>query len=279
MFELLLNSSYRPVSGGGPLPDSDTTAVGQQIFATSGTTSWTVPAGVFDICAVAVGSGGKGLTGTPHIGARGGDLRYVNRLKVTPGEVLTLIVGDMTGNDSKLLRGNTVLLLARGGDSTSTSTPINLPLLGGGNGGLGGQTAGTNNGGGGAGGYSGDGGMGGCPTADGQAGKGGGGGGGAGWSYNGNRYGAGGGGVGLYGEGTSGDISIGSTSGAGGTITQFGKAGSAGTAANGGTGGRFGGAAGMGSAYTPGTGGIRIIWGKGRSFPSALTADQTVVAG
>ncbi|QZA70910.1 hypothetical protein AH06_135 [Erwinia phage AH06] len=66
----------------------------------------------------------------------------------------------------------------------------------------------------------------------------------------------------------------GSTSGSAGAFAQFGKGGSGGKTASGGTGGNYGGGGGMGSAYSPGTGGIRLIWGKDRSFPSTLTADQ-----
>ncbi len=61
-------------------------APGQQVFTSSGT--FTVPAGVTSICAVAVGRGQDGAAGdgmgTPGRGGDGGTLSYSNAISVTP---------------------------------------------------------------------------------------------------------------------------------------------------------------------------------------------------
>lgn len=241
---------------------------GQQVFTSSGT--FVVPAGVTRICAVCVGAGANS---TGQNGGRGGDLRYINNLAVTPGESLTITVGT-SGGLSRIARGGTNLLTARGGTSgTSTSTGGDV---GGGNGGNGASfnagSPGRAGGGGGAGGYSGNGGAG-SNTGNGGTGSGGaGGGGGAG--YGGARAGGAGGGVGLLGQGSS---------GAGGTASP--NTSNDGTRGAGGSGGTGGGQTWHGGSYGGGAssrsnsngdggpGAVRIIWGEGRAYPSTNTGD------
>ena len=98
--------------------------------------SWTVPAGVTSICAVAIGAGEVGeRSNSDADGGNGGDLRYVNDIPVTPGETLTLgagkgFMGDATeldsghsntGYGSYLKRGSTSLVYAQGGNGSGTN--------------------------------------------------------------------------------------------------------------------------------------------------------------
>lgn len=266
--------------------------VGQIAYTTPGTYSFIVPTGVTLISSVLVGAGATGGTG---YGGAGGSLRYINNLPVTPGETLTVFVGNGGGYGSTgpttLKRGSNTLLLASsnntGGywnqpETINPSTAIGAGPYGGTVGGASGGAGGTvpsgpygAPGGGGAGGYSGNGGNGGYT---GSAGSGGGGGGGGGFSGQSAWNGGGGGGVGLYGEGTSG--------GGGGTFAG-GGGGSGGTGGDsnklnavavgglyGGGGGGNGGSSSYTAGYSPGgKGGARIIWGIGRAFPSTLTGD------
>lgn len=248
-------------------------APGQQVFTSSGT--FTVPAGVTSICAVAVGRGQNGAAGdgmgTPGRGGAGGTLSYTNALSVTPGESLTVTIATSTSSstgETTLKRSSTVLLAARAGGQTSGQANVGTSFAGG--------TApapagGYGSGGGGAGGYSGAGGAGGSIGGGGSAGSGGSGGGGGGGPSS--EASGGGGGVGLLGAGSNGTAGSGSGGGGGG-----GSGGGAG--ASGGTGsagGAYGGGGGGGTTdYAGGTGGIgglRIIWGAGRSYPSTNTAD------
>lgn len=243
--------------------------IGQTQFINAGTFSWVVPEDVTSVSAVVVGSGARGSI------RRGGDLRWIKSLAVTPGETLTIVVGAggvYSGAalvTTKIMRGSTVLLEARNGEN-GTSTPIDGVNIGGGDGGAGVF------GGGGAGGYSGNGGAGGSTNANTTAGSGGGGGGGTSYSYNGNSFGCGGGGVGLLGEGLSG--AAGTNSGPGPLVSQYGKGGSGGSNANSTDGGTCGGAGGAYSGVT-GTGsgakgGCRIIWGNNRNYPATNTANM-----
>jgi len=287
---------------------------GQQEYTTPGTYSWVVPAGVTSISAVLIGGGGPGAApGNPTIagGGGGGGLRYINNLTVTPGETLTVVVGDIglqtasstyrSGGTSQLKRSTNVLVEATGGSGAASGgtggsgTAIGAGpyggTIGGGNGGNGttGSQSGSHGGGGGAGGYSGNGGNGGSVNSNGTnnaatAGAGGGGGGG-GASYNTYR-GTGGGGVGIFGQGTNGTAGTsvytsGAPSGGGG-----GSGGTAGTASSGNAskvGGPYGGGGGAFStgwsttvaSWLSGAGGaVRIIWGTGRSFPSTNTQNM-----
>lgn len=233
-----------------------TTAPGQEILTGSG--NWTVPAGVTSVSLVGVGRGGAGVQDAKagRASGGGGELRYLNNMSVTPGQIIAYVVGTVgTGNVNTTF--NSTSLVANGGTngpggaggSGGTGT-------GGGNGG-----AGVNypaGGGGGAGGYSGAGGAGGNNGA-GNNGAGGGGGGGGG--------GASGGGVGLLGEGSN---------GAGGANTFGGGGGSGGDTGGDrdvGAGGLYGG--GSSAARPAAHGGLRIIWpGDVRTFPSTRTADE-----
>jgi len=278
---------------GGDWP-SLSPAVGEAVFTSVGTTNWTVPNGVTSISAVTIGGGGGGAIGDPSnygSGGSGGGLAYGNNISVTPGESLTVIVGDggasasgtgpiagNNGEDSILRRSATDLLVGgqglggvyntavAGGTSTGTERD------GGFTGGVGGKGYWTA-GGGGAAGYSASGGDGpdtlaNGADADGGNGSGGGGGGGEASS----AVAGGGGGVEVFGEGSSGaggsgDVASGGIGGSGGQDGQTGSAGGAG-------GVRGGGGGGDGTSGISGSGGsgaVRIIWGESRSFPSTNT--------
>ena len=235
---------------------------GQQVFTTTGTSSWTVPTGVTEVSAVVVGGGGGGGgaggsgDGNGGGGGGGGGLAY-GTFSVTAGESLTIVVGTAgaggdgagsggsngsNGGSSQIKRSTTVLLQGSGGlgglydmaaqtdgvgrgGGSSTGTERD----GGGSGGGGeGPWTDTGGGGGGAAGYSGNGGAGkygGYTDNSGFDGSGGGGGGGGAGQSTG-RPGASGGGVGLLGEGTSG------SGGAAGATTTGGGGGSGGTDGN-----------------------------------------------
>ena len=236
-----------------------------QVLLLTGTTSWTVPAGVTSICVVAVQGGYL-----PNLGA--------GAVTVTVDSVIVC----RAQNDSRIGDG--------GGN--------------GGNGGVGSTDAETyqsNGGGGGAGGYSGGGGNGGAGTAYSipplsGAGNGGGGSGGACSYWTGGIAGYGGG-VGLLGQGVNG-----AAVGGGSNWSQNGLPGSSGSGqtygggapgsnsyypnVNGGRGGAL--SYKNNIAVTPGQvislsipatlagagpAAVRIIWGAGRSFPSTNTGD------
>ena len=69
-----------------------------EIFTTPGITSWTAPAGVTTVHAVAVGAGGRGGSAPGSItygyagGGGGGGLAYKNNISVTPGQSYTVAV-------------------------------------------------------------------------------------------------------------------------------------------------------------------------------------------
>ena len=106
----------------------------EETFTTSGT--FVVPANISSISAVCIagGGGGGGSAISPGGGGgSGGGLSYKNNISVTAGETLTITVGSYgsgaavpsnppggtdngdNGGDTKILRGSTVLLEARGG--------------------------------------------------------------------------------------------------------------------------------------------------------------------
>ena len=96
----------------------------QQEFPTPGTYSFTVPAAVTSICAVAIGGGGGGASDVNDGGGGGGaGLQYRNDISVTPGETLTVVVGSggapgvnaATGGSSGIYRSGTQLVYATGG--------------------------------------------------------------------------------------------------------------------------------------------------------------------
>jgi len=291
--------------------------LGQIVFTTPGTYSWSVPGNVTSISAVTVGGGGGGFSLPSGYagggGAGGGGLSYATSIVVSPGETLTVVVGaggaalaatSGTGNAggaTTISRGATVLLSGGGGGGaiTTTSTASNAGAAGGtstgtlrtggGAGGAGGGVSGDSTpggGGGGAGGYSAAGGSGGPNGGSGVSSTGGGGGGGGSGNVVGQLNGAGGGGVGIGGLGSN---------GSGGGVGGGGGGGSYGTngsddGTSGGIGGLYGGGAGgqgdnSGGISTGGNGAARIIWGFGRSYPAFGTAtyqftiDYLVVAG
>jgi hypothetical protein len=272
---------------------SQYTPPGQALFTTTGTQSWTVPPGITEISAVVVGGGGGGGGGETGrnqgvSGGAGGGLAY-GTFAVTPGEVLTIVVGTggaggtssndgNAGNPSTISRGVTVLLSGGGGGagrerSTATVTggaSTGTEREGGGAGGnSGGNSTDTGSGGGGAGGYTGPGGAGGT-TGAGSNGADGGGGGGA--TNSGQGY--GGGGTGLFGPGA-----FGSTGGPfnGPTGGVGAPGGSSGTRPNG---GNYGGGGGACDDDTNGSGGngaqgvVRIVWGPGRTYPVGSLEDR-----
>jgi hypothetical protein len=224
---------------------------GQSQYTSSGTYTWTCPAGVTSVSAVCVGGGASSGSAT---GGGGGALRYVTSYSVTPGNNYTVVVGGASGSSS-------VFGMTAGGGS-GQSGGSGSGGTGGGSGGSGGSTGGYGKGGGGgAGGYTGNGGSGGYGAngsvdgGPGAAGSGGAGGGGSG-AYGGN--GGGGGGVGILGAGSSGS-SI-------GCCGQPGRGGSGGNNGSGNNGGSYGGG---GASYGSGSGGaVRIIWGPNRSYPN-----------
>ena len=263
---------------------SDSTSNGQQLFTTTGTSSWSVPSGVTQVSAVVVGGGGGGAgagggsgggTDDGGGGGAGGGLAY-GTFTVTPGESLTIIVGaggnggtggsssptnGSVGGPSRIQRSLTTLLQGGGGSGgtydmsaqNSGGTSTGTERDGGGAGG-GGQASFSQSGGGGGGaaGYSGNGGAGGLGgSADPSGSDGSGGGGGGGGSGTSSIPGGGGGGVGLLGEGSNGSGGSATVSDAGG-----GSGGSDGSDGNnttddGGNGGLYGG--GGGGAATNGT--------------------------
>tara|TARA_Y100001972_G_scaffold15543_1_gene16445 strand:+ start:8 stop:1741 length:1734 start_codon:yes stop_codon:yes gene_type:complete len=281
--------------------------VGNQVsFTLTGTFTWTVPDGITSISAVCVGGGGGGGRASgENIGPQGGGgggLSYQNNISVTPGESLTVIVGEGgaggtsssptggTGGTSEIKSGTTTLVKANGGSGgarqvfgsvSGGSGGSTLGYTGGGDGGFGGNGASDSAGGagGGAAGYSGNGGNGGSTNLNsGQtAGSGGGGGGGEADSDGS----GGGGGVGILGEGSSGAATgdpIGS-----GSIGVGGFGGSGGSNGNSTAqdvaGGEYGGGGGtfeddsFKDGGDGGQGAVRIIWGTGRAFPSTSVSD------
>lgn len=110
----------------------------EQQYSTPGSYTWTVPAGVTAISAVAIGGGGGGsqkITG--GTGGTGGSLQYVNQIPVTPGDEYTVVIGSggttggaqgNNGGTTYLMNNTTkeVVLLApggTGGDSMYWETP------------------------------------------------------------------------------------------------------------------------------------------------------------
>lgn len=303
-------------------PVVDTSPVGGQTFLIDSgngvdsvnTFTYIVPTNVNYISAVAIGPGGSGGDTGPGSfvaagGGGGGSLAYSNKIPVTPGETLTITVGNrfISGANSSISRGNTVLLLAQGGYTGSSNNAGGIGGLGGqatncigqvcfsgGNGGNGtaatviGDSSGYKRGagGGGAAGYAGNGGNGSSLGSGNAAPTGGGGGGGANTPLNG----AVGGGVGLYGLGSSGAGGIYSSNTAGGSEGDTGSSLDGGTfntlrAGNNtnldydtGAGGGGGGARyfqGIAFSGEPGTSGaVRIIHGPNETFPVNCTTNN-----
>ena len=285
-----------------------TTTVSGITFSASGSYSFVVPSGVYQVSAVAIGGGGGGAGGITQSGGDGGGgggggaLSCVNNLVVTPGETLTVVVGAAgtagtggsssrtgggTGGDTYLRRGATNLLLAKGGGGGnlssaapggSASSGVGDIKYSGGEGGWGSTFIGYGAGGGGAAGYSGDGGNGftfvGTTDINPTDGSGGGGGG----AY----YSSGGGattsgGTLFYGEGTNGSAGtfssargrLGSAQGSSSTFNNTSTG--PGGAGNGGNGNGGGGTPEAGVA-----GALRVVWGNSPAFPSTSVTQNTV---
>ena len=224
---------------------------GQIVFNTSGTTNWTVPAGVTSICCVCVQANGNAPATTVTVAST-----------VVCQALNASRIGDGGGDGG-----------ARGNASFDSAAGY--------------WRAG---GGGGTGGYAGTGGRGATPgSLSATAGAGGGGGGGSAGGFGGQTVpGANGGGVGVLGQGANGGAGalFGSAGGAGsgGSGIQYGGGGggAANTPTNTAT---PGGALSYKNniAVTPGStivisigasnGAVRIIWGTGRAYPSTNTGN------
>jgi hypothetical protein len=243
-----------------------------------------VPVGVTSISVVAVGGGaaaaitGSGVGGDPRsIGGGGGALAWKNNIPVVENQTVSVVVGTgglvdrQNGGDSYISVGGVIYAGAGGGKTAvpgaypSNAVPAELAgtrfgiFDGGGNGGAPGVGNSPRSGGG-AGGY----------TADAGTGLGGS----AGHGFGDGIVGSGGGGVGILGSGASGanssSVTEGGGGGSGGT-TGFGGVASTRSGAGGGYGGG-GGVEDQATKFAPVTGGVgavRIIWGVGRSYPSA----------
>ena len=286
----------------------------EKLYTTVGQYSFVVPSGVTEVSAVCVGGGGgaSGANGGPGNtagfqlaggGGGGGGLAY-GTFAVTPGEVLTVVVGDggqgtaggvdaNDGEDSTISRGATVLLNGGGGGGglAPPDTSANAAGSQANTGGVGGTSTGTERDGGGTGGTGG------------RAAKnwaGGAGGGGAGYSGNGGNGGDGNNNALVTagsGGGGSGGTTTTSACGGGGGVGVVNGEGASGlvppVVGTGGNGGSSGGAGFVGNGVSHGglygggggsddddvvfdggdgaQGAVRIIWGVGRSFPSTLT--------
>ncbi|WP_062018318.1 hypothetical protein [Aureimonas sp. AU4] len=270
------------------------------LFATAGTTTWTVPAGVFWIAALCVGTGGNGFgrtfAGGSNVGGGGGNLVWANMIPVTPGEVLTITVpvpstgNGVPGRPVTIARADGSLLVSAAGGHGGSDNGYRFDGVGQSvftndakgkvnAGGMGQYGLSTPSGGGGAAGYSGTGGTGGTtsdqgsPASDGN----GGGGGGGGVNYV-------GAGVGLLGEGASGKAGAQSSPATGGSGGD--TAISATLNTSGGTNTVRYGSGGVGAAsstnsYAKGSqGAARVLYGKGpnnggRAFPASNVSSAT----
>lgn len=251
--------------------------MGEAIFTAPGSHNWTVPEGVSQVCAVAIGGGGGGGgIFTPSVtsvgsGGGGGGLCYTNNVSVTPGDEVAVIVGkggrgeEASASPEAGGTSSFFALISAYGGKRQLRDPSKRNEGGQGEGGTNFQGgSGGNNfqerklagGGGGAAGYNQKGGNG---------------------SNSGNKDNAnlgagGGGGVGLKGGADGGYGAFSKNAGIGGS---GGNRGQNGISANGGNGGRYGGGGGgtgHASNQSPvagdgAPGAVRIIWGPGRSFP------------
>lgn len=266
--------------------------IGQMNFMVPGTYSLVVPAGVYTISGVGIGSGAGGWShnNTSTWGSPGGSagLGWKNNIPVTPGETLTVVVAAPgannnagvagSGQTTALKRGTTVLFSGLGGvpGGQTGSQQTGVSLGGGYTGDGGGNGGGSTSvywefagGAGGTGGYTGPGGAGGGNGAAGTASTGGGGSGGSGSNRSGAQMAGGaGGGTGLYGLGTSGPATNAIN------VQADGLPGSVFPGS-----GQFG--CGASAGWNPSLindpaqgGGLRVIWGPLRMYPSSNTQDM-----
>lgn len=106
-------------------------SVGTVVFTTPGTYSWIVPYEVTSISIACIAGGGAGSNNSPAASSvrggsgAGGAAAYANSVSVTPGETLTVVVGDggagtndvgNTGGESKVTRSTTNLVRVTGGE-------------------------------------------------------------------------------------------------------------------------------------------------------------------
>ena len=228
---------------------------GCQSYTSSGSYTFTVPAGVTSISVVKVGGGGASF-----FAGMGGGLAYQNNRAVTPGQTIAISIGvNLTYAQCS-------------GPGTCVNGFSATASFGGGY--KGGNDYSTYGGGGGAGGYAGSGGCGGgqcyivCDS--GFAGSGGAGGGGGAGAPGGSV--GGGGGVGIFGQGSSGARGGVGGGGGGGSGGSSGGAGNPTGSPAGAAGGTYG--AGASSRNGPGAnpggvGAVRIVYpGNTRTFPS-----------
>ena len=260
---------------------------GNFIGTTPGVSSqWTVPACVYKICVACVGGGANGGYADATNGGRGGGgggLSYTNDISVTPGETLLWYVDvqSSSGGVTVVKRGTTKLVEAIGGNGITggpAASGTGSARYSGGNGGTG-NTTGAG-GGGGAAGVAANGGAGGAGGAAGGTPSSGGGGGGGGIKFGINVGGGSGGGGHLKIWGNLGNFGNGGTANQPGlgddpTVTAANGTQANQTNYNGGNGGIYGGGGGGGgsNATLSGVGKqgvLRIFWGAGYSFPSAL---------
>ena len=255
----MIKAKLLTASGGDP-----DLYIGEREYTSAGTFEFTVPLGVRRIHACCVGAGGA-FSGTAGRGGGGGGLCWANDIEVEPGEKLTVTVGasNVTGGDSSIKRGGTLVMQANGGTRSGGGYTLGSGVSGGGgSGGSGGSTVSYSENsqylgaGGGAGGYMGNGGSANRGAADENSGAGSGG----------DRYqqkngvtlggqpGGDGGGVGIKGRGATGAQLPEITNGPG----RDGNPGSGGSGPN------FGGG---NTRDGSGGGAVRIIWGIRFSYP------------
>ena len=100
---------------------------GSQSFTTAGSTTFTVPAGVYTLTATVIGAGGGGggchSNGDLWVGGGGGAGGYINQqtYSVTPNEVLTIEVGEEGDWGSTNFNGWNNVNPARGSSGRSSS--------------------------------------------------------------------------------------------------------------------------------------------------------------
>lgn len=199
---------------------------------------WTVPAGVFFICVVAIGCGGDRIVSTDGLsggGGGGGGLVYRNNIAVTPGEVLFIGFGrTVSGSTLGLFLqrgfgGESLLIAAYGQNGNTSGTAGSLNAAGGSWG----------------------------PVSTGVVGNLGG----DGRRWNGTTRGNGGAAGSYTAKGTDGGT--GGANGAGRSL--YGSASSLSLCGAG--------QGGSGSSNPNGAAGIRIIWGEGRAYPNTNVLD------
>jgi hypothetical protein len=104
---------------------------GQIEWASAGTYSWTVPDGVTSVSVGLIGggqSGNSGLGAQNTRGGAGGAIRWKNGIPVTPGTVITVVVG--SGGTDRNGTYNDVLTANGGGNSTVLSVSAGMNATG-----------------------------------------------------------------------------------------------------------------------------------------------------